>query len=68
MDNVTPLDKAISRRGGIPNLASDLGVTRQAIYYWQRAGVPAIRAIEIERLTGVSRAELRPDLFGEAAA
>jgi DNA-binding transcriptional regulator YdaS (Cro superfamily) len=28
--------------------------------------VPAERVLEIERLTGVSRHELRPDVFGPA--
>jgi DNA-binding transcriptional regulator YdaS (Cro superfamily) len=40
-----------------------LGVTPQAIGKWSR--VPAERCLEVERLTGISRFELRPDIYGE---
>ncbi|MEX2451257.1 MAG: Cro/CI family transcriptional regulator [Rhodospirillales bacterium] len=55
------LESAAHRVGGIGNLADGLGITRQALYQWTR--VPAERVIDIERLTGVSRHELRPDLY-----
>jgi DNA-binding transcriptional regulator YdaS (Cro superfamily) len=35
-------------------------ITPQAISQWRQ--VPADRVIEIERITGISRHELRPDL------
>ena len=42
---------------------SELGssITSQAISQWNR--VPAERALDIERVTGVSRQDLRPDLW-----
>ena len=49
-------------------LASDLGISYQAIHKWRR--VPASRVLEIERLRGIDRSRLRPDLYpiGERAA
>lgn len=35
----------------------------QTIYYWKR--VPAIHVRTIEKLTGIPREELRPDIFGK---
>jgi hypothetical protein len=61
----TPLDRAARSAGGFPKLAKKLGCSAAAIYQWDK--VPVERAIQIERLTGISRQELRPDIFGEAA-
>lgn len=57
----TAIERAAQAVGGFPELARKLGVTRHAIYQWDR--VPANRVIPIERATGVSRHELRPDLY-----
>lgn len=46
--------------------ALDGAVSPQAISQWQHA--PLGRVFDIERATGVSRHELRPDFFGENAA
>jgi DNA-binding transcriptional regulator YdaS (Cro superfamily) len=46
-------------------LASELGITSSAISQWHR--VPAERTIDIERLTGIPRHDLRPDLYPRAA-
>jgi len=37
------------------------------IYKWKSSerGIPAERAIEIEEITGIKRARLRPDLWPE---
>jgi DNA-binding transcriptional regulator YdaS (Cro superfamily) len=46
-----------------------LGIQAPSIYSWRR--VPAIRVLAIEAATGISRHELRPDLYPveqEAAA
>ena len=58
---LTILKSAAQRLDGVNQLADGLGVTRQALYQWSR--VPAERVIEIERLTGVARHDLRPDLY-----
>lgn len=47
--------------GGLAKLAALLGVRHQSFYSWKR--VPAERVLDIERITGVSRHELRPDLY-----
>lgn len=50
-----------TQRGLISWLAPRLGVTQSAVSMWER--VPAERALEIERLTGIPRHLLRPDLW-----
>ena len=48
---------------GVAALARALGgITSQAISQWER--VPAERVLDVERITGISRHELRPDIFG----
>lgn len=58
------IEYAAQKVGGIAQLAAKLGLARQAVYQWKR--IPAERVAEVERITGVPRAELRPDLY-EAA-
>ncbi|WP_077807264.1 transcriptional regulator [Neoasaia chiangmaiensis] len=62
------LDDAIRICGSKAELARRLGITRGAVHQWDVC--PLERAIDIERVTGVSRLRLRPDFFaksGEAA-
>jgi DNA-binding transcriptional regulator YdaS (Cro superfamily) len=59
--------KAVEGCGGPAKLAAALTergikITPQAISQWKR--VPADRAILVEVITGISRHELRPDVFG----
>lgn len=60
-----PKDKAlleaIDRAGGVRALARELGIAHQAILQWSR--VPVLRVLEVERITGVSRYRLRPDIY-----
>lgn len=58
------VQKAAERVGGAAELARALGITRQALYQWDK--VPADRVLDIERLTGVARHALRPDLYAAA--
>ena len=55
----TGIAKAIAVVGNQDTLASQLGVTQQAVSGWLAQGfVPSGRAAEIEHLTGVPRGEL----------
>ena len=49
------------RAFGVSRLASELGVTHGAVSQWRR--IPAERVLDVERITGVGREELRPDLY-----
>jgi DNA-binding transcriptional regulator YdaS (Cro superfamily) len=53
--------RCIEAVGGIAKLAALLRVRHQSFYSWRR--VPAERVLEVERVTGISRHELRPDLY-----
>jgi len=57
----TPLDRAIKEAGGLTRLAASLKITKQAVAQWDE--VPPLRVLEVERVSGVSRHELRPDLY-----
>lgn len=52
---------AVDAAGGVRALARILGISHQAIVQWDV--VPASRLLEVERLTGVQREILRPDLY-----
>lgn len=47
-------------------LADRLGINRVTLYRWGKTAVPAERVVQLERLTGIPRHRLRPDIF-EAA-
>ena len=53
--------EVIEAAGGTGNLAKQLGIKHQAIYQWKQ--IPVHRVIEIEKLTGIPRDRLRPDLY-----
>lgn len=64
----TAIQKAVALAGGQSALARSLMVTPQAVQKMCASGrVPAERVLDIEKLTGVSRSELRPDLYPVAA-
>jgi len=54
----TGLAAALSKQGGKP-------ISKQAVHAWLYRGVPAERAVQIERVLdgAVLREELRPDLY-----
>jgi DNA-binding transcriptional regulator YdaS (Cro superfamily) len=56
-----PLREAIRAAGGVRPLGRLLGISGSAIVQWERT--PVLRVLEIERLTGVSRHRLRPDVY-----
>jgi len=57
----TPLERAIIAAGGLTKLAASLGIKKQAVAQWEK--VPPLRVLEVERASGVSRHELRPDMY-----
>lgn len=55
------LKLAILKAGGSQGLANKLGITRQAVDQWDK--VPPLRVLDVERVSGVPRHELRPDIY-----
>lgn len=49
--------------GGQKGLADALGVSPQAIHKWKGTRIPAERVLDFERVTGVSRHRVRPDIY-----
>lgn len=47
----------------VNEIADHFGITRQAVYAWFRGEVPPKRVLELEKVSGKPRYELRPDLY-----
>ncbi len=56
------IERVADTVGGIVSLSLALGLSRGAVSQWKK--VPAAWVLEIERMSGISRYELRPDVFG----
>lgn len=62
----SPLERALAKAGGQSPLARICGVSQPTVWGWlhKRGGVvPAEYVLLIERETGISRHDLRPDLY-----
>ena len=59
MEHQTPFKN--SERGTKIRIARELGITHGAVSQWQK--VPAERVLDVERITGIPRHELRPDIY-----
>lgn len=57
--------RVLEAAGGVGPLASALGITRHAIYQWDK--VPSDRVGQVMEVTGMRADEIRPDLFKEQA-
>ncbi len=56
--------KAVEKAGGVSPMAKAMGVSRQVAYVWVRAGgAPLRRAIQLEKLYGISRLQLLDPTF-----
>jgi DNA-binding transcriptional regulator YdaS (Cro superfamily) len=64
------LRQAIQIAGSQQLLAEKVGVTQTAVSNWVNRAkrCPAERVLQIERVTGVSRHELRPDIYPQEGA
>ena len=62
-DDLSALGRAKAVVGGNTGLsrALDSAISPQAISQWKQ--VPAERVLDVERATGISRHDLRPDLY-----
>ncbi|KFL31423.1 hypothetical protein JP75_07645 [Devosia riboflavina] len=66
MEPKTALEKAIEAAGSQRALAAILKVSQQVVSYRVQSGkgLSAEDALKVEASTGMSRHELRPDIFG----
>lgn len=54
----------IKDAGGVTKIAVELGVPVATVSSWGlRNQVPATRVLDFERITGVPRHEIRPDIY-----
>lgn len=60
-DKSAALERAVAKVGGQAEFARLIGVTAQAVSQWDK--VPPLRVLTVESISGVSRHELRPDLY-----
>jgi hypothetical protein len=66
INSLPPIHKALRLVGAV-NLAQELGLTRAAVYSWVRKNkIPANHVLKIEQLSGISRYDLAPEIFGVA--
>ena len=69
MDDVDVIER-ISRFATQQEIAKSLGVNQSNVGGWltknksKRIQIPAIRAKQLEFLTGIPREQIRPDIFG----
>lgn len=67
MENASPLRTYRDHAGKtLADLAKIFAVNKSTILRWEGGLVPIDRVADVERETGISRHELRPDIFGSA--
>jgi len=55
------LERAVKAAGGYTALGRKIGITGEAIMQWRE--VPSRRVLLVERITGIPKELLRPDLY-----
>lgn len=55
------LERARRKAGGNVGIGRALKITGQAVSQWER--VPAERVLDVEKISGEPRHELRPDIY-----
>ena len=60
------LQDAITAAGGQAALARALGIKQASVAGWIWTRLPAERVLDVERITGVAKERLRPDLYRPA--
>lgn len=68
MESAQLKDVFLSKGFRLAQIARELKVNKSAITRWTQSRIPAERVREIERITGVPREVLRPDLWPREAA
>mgnify|MGYP004417304365 CR=1 FL=1 len=58
------VDEAARVQGSLKAVAKRLRISPQAIAMWNDPGPPAKHVLALEEMSGVSRYEIRPDLYG----
>lgn len=67
MENASPLRSYRDKTGKtLADLARVFDVNKSTVLRWEDGQVPIERVADVERETGLSRHELRPDIFGAA--
>lgn len=60
------IKKAVKIAGGQAELARKVGVRQPAVHRWIKAKtVPAKRVLQVEKITGISRYKLNPEIYGQ---
>lgn len=64
--DLSTVDKVIRALGGVTKTAAALGIKNpSAVSNWRmRDSIPYDKVLKVEQLTGISRHEMRPDIFG----
>lgn len=55
------VEQGAQKVGGVTKLADALGIKRPSFYSWKQ--VPAERVLDFERVTGIPRSDIRPDIY-----
>lgn len=61
--------EAIQKAGGRPFVAKKFDISPEAVRQWAfpDRGIPAKYVLEVEAMSGVSRHEISPQVFGKSA-